>query len=62
MKRFCYSSIAALGLLITACLPAEFIEVDDISISPPGGYAIDELTAYMNGTLADSHTIRIVWK
>lgn len=53
------SIIALLGLI--SCFTAPYIEADSVTITPFGGYAVDELTARIEGTLAGDQFVTIIW-
>lgn len=61
MKKIWLLSVILLGL-VASCAPPSYVAINSVNISPPGGYAVETLTASINASASGSNQVRVDWK
>lgn len=65
MKKNLQKALLAITIILCVTLIAcntDVLTIDSINITPPGGYAVEKLTAEIHATVSGSHRIKVEWK
>lgn len=61
MKKIWLLSVILLGF-VASCDEPDYVTINSVNIFPPGGYAVESLTASINASASGSNLVRVDWK